>query len=360
VSSKNEGLYWVGLGVLISALLVVFSEILFPFVAGAAVAYFLNPAVVRADKLGLSRAFSASLVLVIFILGLGLSGLLVFPILQEQVVSLLVQFPVIVGDWLSRWSELVSSNIYVSEIVNTEIGEEALLGAVPRLAEWAFQSLHVIWQSGSTLVNFVGLLFVTPVVSWYLLRDWEKLISRCDGWLPLEYAQTIRTQLHLVDEIVAKFCRGQASICIILAISYSVALGILGLEYGLAVGLVAGIISFVPYVGAIFGFSLAGGLAYAQSGSLEFVGLIAGVFLIGQVVEGYVLTPKLVGERLGLNAVWVLFSLLAGGSLFGLVGVLLAVPVAAIIGVALRFFLSRYLKSSLYQGDQKDRSESEI
>ncbi len=356
MSLKTEGLFWAGLGVLILALLVLLNKILFPFVAGIAVAYFLNPVVVKAGSLGLKRASSASLVLMMFFMSIGLIGLLVFPILQGQVVALLAQLPMIVGEVLSRWSELTSNNVYVSRIMNTEIGEEALLGAVPRLADWVFQSLQAIWQSGSALINLVGLLFVTPVIAWYLLRDWEKIILKCDGWLPREHAQKIRCQLSLIDGILANYCRGQLSVCVILAVGYSVALGILGLEYGLAVGLIAGIISFVPYVGTIFGLSLAGGLAYIQFGGLEFVGVVAGVFLIGQIVEGYILTPKLVGERIGLNAVWVLFSLLAGGSLFGLVGVLLAVPVAAIIGVAMRFFFDRYLQSSLYLGSKKNGS----
>ena len=356
---RNEGLFWVGLGVFVLALLVLVSEILFPFVAGVAVAYFFNPAVVKAGKFGLGRAVSASLVLAFFVVSIVLIGLLVFPILQGQIAALFAQLPFIVEEGMSRWSELTSDNMHASVLANTELGEEALLGAFPRLADWAFQSLQTIWQSGSALINFVGLLFVTPVVAWYLLRDWEKIVSACDGWLPREHAQTIRLQLRLIDKILANYCRGQASVCIILAIAYSVALGILGLKYGLVVGLVAGVISFVPYVGTIFGFCLAGGLAYFQFGGMEFVGIVAAVFVIGQVIEGYILTPRLVGERIGLNAVWVLFALLAGGALFGLVGILLAVPVAALIGVGLRFLFNRYLQSSLYHGSTKNLSGPE-
>ena len=356
---RNEGLFWVGLGVFVLALLVLVSEILFPFVAGVAVAYFFNPAVVKAGKFGLGRAVSASLVLAFFVVSIVLIGLLVFPILQGQIAALFAQFPLIMEEGMSRWSELTSDNMHASVLANTELGEEALLGAIPRLADWAFQSLQTIWQSGSTLINFVGLLFVTPVVAWYLLRDWERIVSKCDDWLPREHAQTIRRQLHLIDEILANYCRGQASVCIILAIAYSVALGVLGLKYGLVVGLGAGVISFVPYVGTIFGFCLAGGLAYFQFGGVEFVGIVAAVFVIGQVIEGYILTPRLVGDRIGLKAVWVLFALLAGGALFGLVGILLAVPVAALIGVGLRFLFNRYLQSSLYHGSTKNQSGPE-
>ena len=351
---RNEGLFWVGLGVFVLTLLVLLSEILFPFVAGIAVAYFFNPAVVTAGKFGLGRAVSASLVLAFFVVSIVLIGLLIFPILQGQIVALFAQLPLILEEGILRLSELTSENMHSDLMANTELGEEALLGAVPRLADWAFQSVQTIWQSGSALINFVGLLFITPVVAWYLLRDWEKIVSKCDDWLPREHTQTIRHQLHLIDGILANYCRGQASVCIILAIAYSVALGILGLKYGLVVGLVAGIISFVPYVGTIVGFFLAGGLAYFQFGGVEFVGIVAIVFVMGQVIEGYILTPKLVGRRIGLNAVWLLFALLAGGALFGLVGILLAVPVAAIIGVGLRFLFNHYLQSSLYHGSTKN------
>ncbi len=356
---RKEGVFWIGLGVFVLIFLVLLSEILFPFVAGAAVAYFFNPAVVKASRFGLGRAVSASLVLALFAVSIVLVGLLVFPILQGQIVGLFAQLPLIVEEGLSRWSQLTPDNMHASLVANVGLGEEAFLGVIPRLTDWTFQSLQAVWLSGSALINFVGLLFVSPVVAWYLLRDWEKILSQCNDWLPREHAQTIRTQLHLVDEILANYCRGQASVCIILAIAYSLALGILGLKYGLLIGLVAGIISFVPYVGTIFGFCLAGGFAYFQFDGVEFVGIVAIVFVIGQIIEGYILTPKLVGQRIGLSAVWVLFALLAGGSLFGVVGILLAVPVAAVIGVGLKFLFNHYLQSHLYHGPPKNHSVSE-
>jgi predicted PurR-regulated permease PerM len=350
VSARKEVLFWAGLTTFVVVFLLLFSQILFPFIAGIALAYFLNPLVVRASSVGLSRAISATLLLAGFAILLGLLSFLILPIVQKQLASLLLQLPLVVDQVGATLSELVSRDFYALGIANIEVGEEALLGLFPGLSTWLLRSLNSIWQSGSALFNLLGLVVVTPVIAWYLLRDWEKLIAKCDGWLPREYAETIRCQARLIDGVLSNYCRGQASVCLILACAYSIALELVGLNYGLAVGLVSGGIAFIPYLGTLTGFMLAGGLAYVQSGGAEFVGVIAAVFVVGQIFEGYILTPKLVGARIGLSAVWVLFALLAGGSLFGFVGVLLAIPVAAVVGVLTKFVLYRYLGSALYRG----------
>ena len=353
MSSGKEVLLWVVLATVFVAFVILFNQILFPFIAGMALAYFLNPVVVGASKLGINRSIAASLVLVSFGLVLGLLGLLIIPILQKQLGSLITQFPLMVEQMGVILSDLISRNPAALNLASGEIDGEALLGLVPRMATLVLLALSSIWQSGWALFNFLGLLVVTPVIAWYMLRDWDHFIERCDGWLPREYAETIRCQIGLIDGVLANYCRGQATLCLVLASGYSVALELVGLEYGLLVGLLVGAIAFIPYVSTVVGLSLAGGLAYLQSGGLEFVGVIAVVFVLGQMLEGYVLTPKLVGDRIGLNAVWVLFALLAGGSLFGFVGVLLAIPVAAVLGVLTRFLLSTYLASSLYSGSSK-------
>jgi len=338
--------------------LLLFSQILFPFIAGIALAYFLNPVVVRANNFGLRRWISATLVLVGFGLVLGLLTLLVLPLLRVQLVSLLTQLPLMIGQVAAKLSELMSSNSYTSGIEVLEVGEDLLLGIIPRISTLVLYSLSSIWHSGMALFNFLGLLVVTPIIAWYMLRDWEKFVAKCDAWLPRKHAETIRRQAGLVDGVLSNYCRGQASVCLILACAYSIALEMVGLEYGLVVGLISGVISFIPYVGVLVGFTLAGGLAYLQSGQIDFLGVIALVFVLGQILEGYVLTPKLVGDRIGLNAIWVLFALLAGGSLFGFVGVLLAIPVAAVVGVLTRFALCRYLESDLYRGFNQDKPGS--
>ncbi len=355
MSEGKVVLFWSSMATFVVVFLVLFSQILLPFIAGIALAYFLNPIVVRASRLGLRRSISATLVLACFALAVGLLTFLILPVLQKQLASLLVQLPLMVGQIGVTLSEIASSNSDALKLANIEVGEDALLGVFSHMSSWLLQSLNSIWKSGLALFNFLGLLFVTPVIAWYMLRDWEQLLAKCNTWLPRQYAETICYQVGLVDGVLSNYCRGQASVCLILACAYSIALELIGLEYGLAVGLFSGAIAFIPYVGVVVGFLLAGGLAYVQSGGAEFVGAVAAVFVVGQILEGYVLTPKLVGGRIGLSAVWVLFALLAGGSLFGFVGVLLAIPVAAVVGVLTRFALHHYLGSDLYRGFDQDK-----
>jgi predicted PurR-regulated permease PerM len=201
---------------------------------------------------------------------------------------------------------------------------------------------------GFALFNVLTLLVVTPVVAFYMLRDWPAVIARLDSWLPRRYVEVLRAQAREVDRILAAWVRGQALCCILLALFYAVSLSLVGLDLGLIVGLAAGLLSFIPYVGTITGGASALALAAAQFQSWEGVLLVAGVFLLGQTLEGYVIYPRFLGDRVELHAVWVIFALFAGGAAFGFLGVLLAVPVTAAIGVLARFWLRRYLTSSLY------------
>ena len=201
---------------------------------------------------------------------------------------------------------------------------------------------------GFALFNVLTLAVVTPVVGFYLLRDWPSVIRHVDGWLPRRYAGILRAQAHEVDRILSAWLRGQAMCCIALALFYATALQFVGLDLGLIVGMAAGALSFIPYVGTISGAVTSILLAFAQFPTWTGVAMVGGVFVIGQVLEGYVIYPRFLGDRVELHAVWVIFALFAGGAAFGFVGVLLAVPVTAIIGVLCRFWLRRYLVSPLY------------
>jgi predicted PurR-regulated permease PerM len=205
-------------------------------------------------------------------------------------------------------------------------------------------------QSSVAIANLLSLIFITPVVTFYLLRDWDRIVTKIDALLPRQHAAVIRAQGRAIDTTLAGFARGQATVCIILATYYATALMIAGLPFGLAVGMVAGLLTFIPYLGAIGGFVIAMAIALVNFDSWSGVIAVAAIFGVGQVVEGNVLTPKLVGDRVGLHPVWVIFALLAGGTLFGFLGLLLAVPTAAGIGVLVRFALSRYLAGPFYLG----------
>ena len=223
--------------------------------------------------------------------------------------------------------------------------------------KWFTKVVANLWSGGLAFFNLMSLLLITPVVAFYLLRDWDLIISKIDSWLPLQIAPTVREQALAIDQTLAAFVRGQSYVCLALAIFYGLGLTLIGLKSGLLVGFGAGVISFIPYLGAIFGLAVGLGIALFQFSEWLPIAVVAAVFVTGQSIESYILTPRLVGSGVGLHPVWIIFSLLAGGALFGFTGVLLAVPVAAIIGVLARFAISQYLKSPLYDSERPREDE---
>ena len=208
-----------------------------------------------------------------------------------------------------------------------------------------------IWNSGKAIVDVISLLIVTPVVAFYILLDWDHMIAKVDRWIPRDYVGSVRQIAREIDQAVAGFIRGQGSLCLILGIYYAAGLSLVGLNFGLLIGLFSGMISFIPYVGSMIGLVLSVGVALVQFGADPvWIGLVLAVFFSGQFIEGNILQPKLVGQSVGLHPVWLMFALFAFGALFGFVGLLVAVPAAAAIGVLVRFALNRYLESDLYFG----------
>ncbi len=322
--------------------------ILLPFVAGMAIAYFLDPVCDRFQRWGISRTVATVLVTGSFGV-LVLAGiLLLVPVLQGQIVSLAESLPGYLTQLQQRLEPLLRTLEQRWSADGVTRLRDALGGQAGQLLRWAGSALGGLVSGGMVLVNVLSLVLITPVVAFYLLRDWDGVVSRVDHWLPRRHAPLLREQLRLVNRTLAGYARGQASVCAIQGALYGAGLSLIGLDFGLIVGLVVGVLSFIPFVGAAVGFGVGLGLAFAQFDDgtrIVFVGLL---FAVGQILEGYVLTPKLVGDRVGLHPVWVIFALLAGGNLFGFVGVLLALPVAAVVGVLVRFALSRYLASRLY------------
>jgi len=278
--------------------------------------------------------------------------LLVAPVISDQVVGFAQKVPGYVQGLIARGEPLWhTAQNYLSpkdiERLRSAAGDYA--GTV---AGWVGHFLTSVLSGSLVVVNVLSLIFITPVVTFYMLRDWHKLTERVDGWLPRHYAQTIREQLAEIDAILSGFVRGQALVCLTLGTFYGLGLTAVGLDLGLVVGFAAGMFSFIPYLGCISGFVAAIALALAQSPGWELPAMVSGVFLVGNLLEGNVLSPKLVGEKIGLHPVWVIFALLAGGALFVFLGILLALPTAAVIGVLTRFALTQYLGSSLYRGDR--------
>jgi len=356
LSGERQTLFWLA-GLIVSSLLLgLLSPILLPFVVGIAIAYFLDPIADHLEGRGISRGWATALILLTFFVAAATGLMLLLPLLQGQVLELAVVVPGFV-EWLRShvepYLERLQADLSADAFDKIRTAAGAFAGDV---AKWLTGVIGRIWSGGVAILNLLSLVVITPVVAFYLLRDWDMITARIDSWLPQSTAPTIREQLASIDRIIAGFVRGQASVCLVLALLYGTGLSLIGLKSGLLVGLSAGLISFIPYLGAGFGLLFGLGIAVLQYSEWQPICLVAAVFLTGQTLESYVLTPRLVGDRIGLHPVWIIFALLAGGALFGFTGVLLAVPVAAVIGVLIRFALGRYLKSSLYLGDEGDHS----
>ncbi|MBR9972208.1 AI-2E family transporter [Magnetospirillum sulfuroxidans] len=324
--------------------------VLLPFVAGMALAFFLDPLADRLERAGLSRTAATATITGVFFLLVVTLAVLLLPILQEQVVAFVQRIPTYVDTLNERLHPLIlelKRKLSKGDIdkLRTSVGDHA-----GEAVTWLLGVAKGLLTGGLAVINVLSLLFITPIVTFYMLRDWDIMVAKVDSWLPREHRETIRQQAAEINRTLAGFLRGQASVCLALGAFYGIGLSLVGLDLGLVIGLGAGLISFVPYLGTITGFVTGMGLALAQSQSWELPAMVAAVFAAGQLLEGNFLTPKLVGDKVGLHPVWIMFALLAGGGLFGFVGLLLAVPIAAVIGVLSRSALKRYLRSSLYHG----------
>lgn len=351
--------FWAAGFAVFGLLLYMFSGILFPFVAGFAVAYFCDPIVDKIENLGLPRSLAtASVVVSFFALLFGL-GFLLAPVIETQVMGFMGEVPGYIAQLRDIGQPLV-------EKVLAGLGEEqagdvkdAASNLMERALTWLADVGVSLLSGGGALFNVFSLLLVTPVVAFFLLRDWDKIVTQIDGWLPRRHASVIRQQFRLIDDALAGFLRGQATVCVILGTAYAIGWTIVGLDFALVLGLLTGLLAFVPYAGALFGAGLAAAMAIGQFWpDITQVGLVLGVFVIIQAVDGSLITPRLIGGRVGLHPVWILFALLAGGNVLGFLGVLIAVPSAAIIGVLVRFGLSRYLASGIY-GQTDDVAEAD-
>ena len=326
-----------------------FASILLPFVAAAGIAYFLDPVASRLQRAGMPRG-AAALLLVVGLVTAGLLfALLLYPLILSQIGILISRVPAYVSD-LRAWAGEVIIRLQQrlgQEYVDGKL-RDLVSGQAGAMLGFLASALTRIVGGGFALFNVLSLLVVTPVVAFYLLRDWPAMVRRMDGWLPRRYAGVLRLQAVEIDRILSAWLRGQALCCVLLALFYALALQAVGLDLGLIVGLTAGVLSFIPYVGSITGGVTSIGLALAQFPTWTGVAEVVAVFIAGQLLEGYVIYPRFLGDRVELHAVWVIFALFAGGAVFGFLGVLLAVPVAAVIGVLARFWLRRYLASPLY------------
>jgi predicted PurR-regulated permease PerM len=351
MTARGQLRFWlIGLALFLIVLYLL-RGILLPFVAGMAVAYFLDPICDWLEAHGCSRNWATVIVSVGFAIVVVIALLLLVPMLQRQIFDFAGRLPGYVDALINRvlpQLQSVVDRLGIGNLADLRSSAGAQVGSV---VSWIGSALARVVSSGVALANLLSLLFITPVVAFYLLRDWDRLVRQIDALLPRDHRDTIHAQLLEINRNLAGFARGQATVCLVLAIFYAGGLSLIGLDFGLVVGLGIGLLSFIPYVGSIAGLITAVTIALAQFNSWGPVGLVLACFAIGQILEGYVLTPRLVGDRVGLHPVWVIFALLAGGALFGFVGLLLAVPTAAVIGVLTRFAVAQYRNSRYFRGD---------
>jgi len=351
ITLDRQVVFWLAALAVFVLILWLLGQVLLPFVAAMALAYILDPFTTRLERLGVARAIAALLTIGLVLLAFIVMILLVAPIIFTQLTGLIENIPnyfrriqALVADpsrsWLGRvlGEGVAGADTSVSDFVTQGLG-------------WLTAFIKSLWAGGRALISILSLLVVTPVVTFYLLNDWPRLVATVDRWIPLPHRTTVHSIAQDINTAIAGYVRGQSLVCFLLACYYAVGLTLTGLHFGFLIGLMSGLLSFIPYVGSMSGLLLTLAVAFAQFWpDFTWILVVSGTFLLGQVLEGYVLTPKLVGESTGLHPVWLMFALFAFGYLFGFVGLLVAVPLAAAIGVLTRFALRRYLESQLYTG----------
>jgi predicted PurR-regulated permease PerM len=345
--------FWIAVLVVFAAGLWLLADILLPFVAGMALAYLLDPIARRAGRLGIGRTAAALIIVTLVLVALVVVAMLLAPVLSQQVAAFLDNLP----GYVRRLQSLVTDpgRPWLSKIFGEGLpdGGKSVGDLVTKGSGLITAFLASLWSGGRALFSVLSLLVITPVVAFYLLCDWDRVVATVDNWIPLPYRDTVRGLAREIDNAISAFVRGQAVICLVLGLFYAAGLTLAGLHFGFLIGLMTGLLSFIPYVGSLTGFLVAGVVAIAQFWPNWMpILLVAGVFLLGQALEGYVLSPKLVGSKVGLHPVWLIFALIAFSYLFGFVGLLIAIPLAAAIGVLARFALRQYLTSPLYTGGE--------
>jgi predicted PurR-regulated permease PerM len=348
---RRQIFFWLATTVLLALFLYVFSGILLPFVAGLVLAYFLDPVADRLERLGLSRLMATVVILIAFIVIVVLAFVILVPVLATQMADFARKLP----EYLTRLQSLITSFDPTWLEQRFGVSTSGLRDGLNSLLTTGFSLLTTvftsIWSSGVALVSVVSLFVVTPVVAFYMLLDWDRMVDEVDSWVPRDHVETVRSLARDINTATAGFVRGQGTLCLVLGAMYATGLTLTGLNFAILIGFFAGLISFIPYVGSLTGLVLAVGVAFVQFWPhWTMVVLVACVFFVGQFIEGNILQPRLVGKSVGLHPVWLMFALFAFGALFGFVGLLIAVPASAAIAVLVRFAIARYLESPFYKG----------
>lgn len=349
MTARNHALFWSLAFLALLGFVWLFKAVLLPFVLGIAVAYLLNPCVNALGRMKIARAPAALVILLVFVLLLVGVMALAIPVLYKQSLQLIEDAP-------GYFEAFVAFIEPYSQRALALLGEDQDVDLKALLAEHfgtaagvAKQIVQGLAAGGAAIFDVMSVIVFTPIVAYFMMKEWVNITSWAEDLLPKDHKETVLDLMVQIDKKVSGFVRGQISVAVILGVAYAIALTIAGLKYGFLIGLGAGLLSIIPMVGSAVGLVVSVSVAWFQSGDLIFMAIIAGIFLAGQIIEGNILSPKIVGESVGMHPLWVFFALLAGGSLFGILGMLIAVPIAATAGVLLAFAITQYKASPYYE-----------
>ncbi|MDR1694888.1 MAG: AI-2E family transporter [Lactobacillaceae bacterium] len=346
---SNNWVFWLSVFAIFCYFVYLTRSVIMPFAAGILIAYLLDPFVKKLGKLKIGRTCATVIVVFLVIIAVVPALLLLLSVIHEQTVKFIGSLPTLVPAIIAKITPVLEDVGEYFPGLSPDSIREYLQSNADNAVKYVTPVLRKIVTSSLAFVNIISLLIITPIVAFYMLKDWDVFTKKIDNLLPRQQRAEIRSVTEQIDRAIAGFIRGQFSVCVILGTIYSAGLYAVGLQLGVAIGFMAGIISFIPYVGTITGFLTAMIIAFIQYDTFGPIAQVIIVFAIGQLLESYYLTPTLVGDSVGLHPVWIMFAILAGGVILGFLGILIAVPVAAIIGVLLRHFIDKYKKSPYYK-----------
>jgi predicted PurR-regulated permease PerM len=362
VSLERQVLFWAALFAAFCFALHLLGSTVTPFAVGIVIGYLLDPVVSKLERFGFNRLGASLLILVVFAAAFAVVLIVVAPILGNQLANFAQRLPdyamrlqalaieegnALIEKYGGGWLKALGlGEQFSSEQIQKSIGDFVAQGA-----QWLVNAMRSLVSGGAAVFNFLSLLIITPIVAFYILIDWNGMITRIDSWLPLDHRAHLRAIAKEINQALAGFLRGQSLVCLSLGLWYSLGLTLIGLDFGFLIGAIGGFLSFIPYVGGLTALVLTAGVALVQGWpSLKLFFIAVGVVVCGQFLDAYVVSPKLVGDSIGLHPVWLMFALLAFGQLFGFVGLVVAVPTAAAIGVVARHLIALYLESPFYRG----------
>ncbi|MGH1397970.1 MAG: AI-2E family transporter [Alphaproteobacteria bacterium] len=355
---KSQAIFWSLTTLALFTFIYIFQGVLLPFVLGLAIAYLLNPLVHALGRIKIPRKIAALIILLLFIAIVGTSFALILPVLYKQSLALVDEAPRYIESLTAYLEPHTGKLQSILGISNGDDLKALMSEHTNSAANIAKKLIASLAAGGQAFIDVLTLLVITPLVAYFMMNEWEHITKWVEDLLPRDHKNTIKDLLAQIDTKISGFVRGQISVALILAIAYAIALSIAGLKYGFLIGLMAGLLSVIPMIGSVIGLFTSIIVAWFQAGDLGYVALIAGIFLIGQIIEGNFLSPKIVGDSVGLHPLWIFFALFAGGALFGILGMLLAVPIAAIAGVLLAFTLTQYKSSPLYKGKPRRKKKA--